>query len=532
MPEFSTIVVRNDLSELGAAPARSLLEREVLPEYLPKRRWFSSKSEKFGSARFAYLTPLRAGRDNRALIGEIEVKVGDRSERYCLPIGAVDEASCIALAQQLALSRIRRGPLVGYLTDGFACDEFTVAVLDMIRKQSTIRIEGGALQFRKTDRLDEVALPDTLAIRRLSAEQSNSSQIIDDLLVLKIVRKVLAGVHPEAEISRYLTERGYANTPPMYGEVARIDADGTSNTLIVVQGFVRNQGDGWAWTLDFLARAAEDSVAHEDPSHDDAYANYASFAGNLGRRLAPLHEVFAQPTDNPAFRPEGVNDADLFAWGSGVIEQIDNAIAALQAAMQRGDLDEQITQAAQRIIDRRKPLEALVRRLAAKGTGSLRTRVHGDFHLGQVLVVGGDAFLIDFEGEPAKSMEQRRAHSCPLRDVAGMLRSFDYAGATAASRLEGGTEATNERRAQLLERFRRNAGADFLGAYREVLEASATPWIPREAEAAMLDLFLLEKAAYEIHYEANNRPQWITIPLAGFDGIATRLLEDGSNPHE
>ena len=531
LPEFSTIVVRNDLGELAASPARTLLEREVLPEYLPKRRWFSSKNETLHSVRFASLTQLKPDRNNRSVLGEIEVRAGGRVERYCLPLGVVDEATCIPLAQQLGLSRIRRGALIGFLTDGFASDDFTTDILSLLRAEKSLKIEGGTLRFSKTDRFDEVELPQPPTIRRLSAEQSNSSQIIDDLLVLKIVRKVLPGIHPEAEISRYLTERGYANTPPMYGEVTRVDDDGTPNTLIVVQGFVRNQGDGWSWTLDFLARAADDSVGDgeaEDLAHDDAYSNYASFAASLGRRLAQLHEVFATPTDDAAFRPEVANEADRYGWGNGAIEQLDRAIEAMQAAMTRGDLDSPASAMAQRVIDRRTPLETLIRGLSARGTGSLRTRVHGDFHLGQVLVVGGDAYLIDFEGEPAKPMEQRRAHSCPLRDVAGMLRSFDYAGATAASRLEGGSETATLRHAQLLDRFRHNAGADFLAAYREVLEASATPWIPREAEASLLDLFLIEKASYEIHYEANNRPGWISIPLSGLDDIATRLLGDGS----
>ncbi len=533
LPEFSTIVVRHDLSELGSPPARLLLEREVLTEYLPKRRWFSSKNEKLGMVRFAYLTQFQPGRGSRAVLAEVEAQVGDRTERYCLPLAVVDEVTSIPLAQQLALSRIRRGALVGYLTDGFAADEFTSSVLSMIRRSASIRLDGDTLQFSKTDKFDEIELPQHLTIRRLSAEQSNSSQIIDDLLVLKIVRKVLSGIHPEAEISRYLTERGYANTPPMYGEVTRVTADGTPNTLIVLQGFVRNQGDGWGWTLDFLARAADDSIAGvEDPSHDDAYSNYASFACALGKRLAQLHEVFATANDNPAFRPDTVNEADLHGWATGTIEQLDRAIEALQAASARGDLDSATKALAERVISRREPLEALVRQLAARGGGSLRTRVHGDFHLGQVLVVGGDAFLIDFEGEPAKSMEQRRAHSSPLRDVAGMLRSFDYAGATAASRLEGGSETTTVRRTQLIDRFRRNAGEDFLTAYREVLESSATPWIPRDAERPMLDLFLIEKASYEIHYEANNRPHWIGIPLSGLDAIATRLLENASHENE
>ncbi|TLU72428.1 maltose alpha-D-glucosyltransferase [Lichenicoccus roseus] len=530
LPEFSTIVVRNDLSELRAPAARQLLEREVLPEYLPKRRWFSSKSERLGSIRFAYLVPLQTGRDNRSVITEIEVKVGDRTERYCLPLSAVDETTCIPLAAQLALSRVRRSALVGYITDGFTVDDFTRSTLNLIRDDAVLRIEGGALHFSRTERFGDIELPPTLSIRRLSAEQSNSSLIIDDLMVLKIVRKVVSGVHPEAEISRYLTQRGYANTPPLYGEVTRIDDDGTPNTLVLVQGFVRNQGDGWSWTLDFLARAADDSVSEaDDPAHEDAYANYASFASALGRRLAQLHEVFASPTDDPAFRPEVVNEADLHEWASGTMEQVDGAIAALRGAVTRGDLDADTVELANRLTDRRDAIEKLVRSLAARGAGSLRTRVHGDFHLGQVLVVGGDAYLIDFEGEPAKTMEQRRAHSSPLRDVAGMMRSFDYAGATASSRLESGTDLTNERYTRLLERFRRNAGNDFLNAYREVLEATPNRWVRRESEAAILDLFLLEKAAYEIRYEANNRPHWISIPLSGFDQIATRLLDNGSN---
>ncbi|MGI4745428.1 MAG: maltose alpha-D-glucosyltransferase [Janthinobacterium lividum] len=539
LPDLSTIVVRNQLTEIATGSSRDLIEKEVLPAYLPKRRWFSSKSEAFGSASLAYVVPLREIRDNSSLLAEIDVAVGDRVERYCLPLGVVREENCIALAQQLALTRIRRGPLVGYVTDGFATDDFTAAVLDLIAANATIELDGKAagqrIEFRKTARLDEIERPAEMNIRRLSAEQSNSSQIIDDQLVLKVVRKVLSGIHPEAEISRTLTERGYANSPPLYGEVTRYDADGTPNTLVLVQGFVRNQGDGWQWTLEYLARAAEDTLADipdaaspgaEHELQTDLYSNYASFAHALGKRLAQLHDVLAAPTSDPAFKPEIVTEAELAAWAEGAIEQIDRAVAALQP-LAGGPEDDAVATVARRVVGQHEQLHGLARRLAGTGTGALRTRVHGDFHLGQVLVVGGDAYLIDFEGEPAKTMEQRRAHSSGLRDVAGMLRSFDYAAATASSRLHSTNERVNDRRDKLIARFRISAGADFLEAYREVLLASSNPWVKPAAEQSLLDLFLLEKAAYEIRYEADNRPDWIGIPLNGLDQIATRLLGAG-----
>ena len=151
--------------------------------------------------------------------------------------------------------------------------------------------------------------------------------------------------------------------------------------------------------------------------------------------------------------------------------------------------------------------------------------MHGDFHLGQVLVVQGDAFLIDFEGEPARTMEQRRAKSCPMRDVAGLLRSFDYAAASAAPGRVAASEQTAERRHAVLAEFRERAEAAFLAAYRAVLHGAETRWVPEAAETPLLDLFLLEKASYEIRYEVANRPAWLHIPLGGFHAIASRLLE-------
>src|SRR6185437_14729196 len=316
----------------------------------------------------------------------------------------------------------------------------------------------------------------------------------------------------------------YANSAPLFGELVRIDADGTPNTCCLVQGFVRNQGDGWGWTLDFLAREAEELAVtgEERPSEADAFQSYTGFAAAVGRRLGELHEVLSRPTDDPDFAPEPVDDTILDAWADGAIEQIDGALALLRAV--REWPDEATGTLANELLDHEQELKRTVRHLAREGRGAARTRVHGDFHLGQVLVVKGDAFIIDFEGEPARPMEQRRMKSSPMRDVAGLLRSFDYAAAAATPGRTATSAQTAERRGALIERFREEAGATFLDSYRAVLAEAPHPWVPHEAEQALLDLFLIEKAAYEIRYEAANRPTWLGIPLQGLHRIVERLV--------
>ena len=532
LPELQTLVVRNSVAEIFENGKLRNSLQSVLPEYLNKRRWFASKGEAIDQLDIAYAVPLDRRRNNRVLLAEVRARIGERVESYVLPLGAVVETVTNPLVQQLALSRIRRVALVGFLTDGFASDDFTIALLDLIRREERITLPDGELQFRKGPTFDGLDLPDTPEIRRLSAEQSNSSQIISDLLVLKIIRKVLAGVHPEGEVTGYLTEKGFTNTAPLFGEVVRVDADGTPHTLILLQGFVRNQGDGWGWTLDYLARATDDigmsDVAETDAALSEHYEGYLPFATAIGRRLAELHDVLSAPTDNPDFAPRVAGVADLEGWAAGAIAQLEGALVQLRRVLDggAGPIEDETRIMAERTVARAGALHDLVRSLARHGEGALVTRVHGDFHLGQVLVVGGDAYLIDFEGEPAKSMEERRAHSCPIRDVAGMLRSFDYAASSAEIKAKAAPGLGSERHAGVLAAFRPVASEAFRRAYDEVLGASAHPWVSPTAESALLDLFLIEKAAYEIRYEASNRPTWLPIPLRGLDDIANRLLND------
>ncbi len=526
LPEYATIVLRHDISEVLQPTGRAILEREALPAYLQKRRWFASKGEKLSGVKLSYAVKLGEGL-RASLLTEVDAEIGDRVESYTLPLGICrDDHTSGPLAQQLAVTRVRRAAEVGYLTDGFALDAFTRNVIDAMRAERKMPFANGQLEFSKTSLLDELGLPDTLEIRRLSAEQSNSSLIVDDKLVLKIVRKVLAGRHPEAEMTGFLTARGFANIAPLLGEVVRMDEAGVQHTVMLAQGFVRNQGDAWEWTLDYLKRVSADVSGIDDAAaFEDALSGYLALASAIGKRLAEMHAVLAGETDDPAFKPEPADRQAVDGWAEGVVEQIDLAVQACKRVTDWPD--EATRNLSTDFLDRADALRAAASRLSAAAAGlATQTRVHGDFHLGQVLVTPGDATLIDFEGEPAKTMAQRRAKSSPLRDVAGLLRSFDYAAASAlAGRVPVSGQAV-ERQVNLVELFRQTAGKAFLEAYRSVLHAAPTPWVEKQAERTLLDLFLLEKAAYEVRYEAANRPAWIGIPLAGLARVSERLLQE------
>jgi maltose alpha-D-glucosyltransferase/alpha-amylase len=525
MAELRTLILRRGIEDVLAPEERRLLEEEALPAYLARRRWFASKDQKIGAIRLSTAEPI-SGAGFDLILTEVEVGLSHRTESYLLPLAiAWEDDLSDALPQQLALARVRRGRRVGFLTDAFATDALPIAVLRALALSAVQPLANGEIRFLPTARLAEIDIPRKPEIRRLSAEQSNSSLIIGDLAVFKLVRRVFPGVHPEAEMGRYLTEQGFANTAPLFGEVTRYDPDGTPHTLVLVQGFLRNQGDGWGWTLDYLSRVLN-SAAVLDPETQtediaDALAGYSNFAGAIGRRLAELHAILAAPTDNPDFAPEKATATDAAGWADGVRAQLEAAFVAMDAATQWPD--EEMKTVAAAVRSRRAALDEAIGRLAKAAAGTLKTRTHGDFHLGQVLVSSGDAYIIDFEGEPARPLGERRAKSSPLRDVAGLLRSFDYAVAVASSRAEGPAQ-TAPGKAAVLDRFAFEASEAFLAAYRTAHAESPRQWVTAADEPALLDLFLLEKAAYEICYEAANRPAWIGIPLHGLVRIAARIV--------
>jgi maltose alpha-D-glucosyltransferase / alpha-amylase len=522
MPEYVTLVMRRGLGEVVEAGNAALLAEEVLPGYLPKRRWFGAKGERLESVRFTSAFPLAS----RALVllAEIEVRLPDHVECYLLPLAiAWEDDHPPAIARQLALARVRRGPRVGYLTDAAALPETAESIIAALRRGEERETPSGIVRYRATPRLGDLPEKEEMTVRLLSAEQSNTSIVVEEAAVVKLIRRLRPGVHPELEMADYLTEAGYANTPPLLGEVTRYAPDGTPTILATVLGFVQNQGDAWGWTLNYLGREVESLVVTGAAAVDDEdiFATYRNFAARLGQRLGELHDTLARPSDRPDFNPAPAGEEDAARTAESVRAQVEGALAILR------NQGAEATEAAAGIVARGDGLLAAVDRLTAALKGSTQMRVHGDFHLGQVLVAQGDVYLIDFEGEPTKPLEERRRKTSPMRDVAGVLRSIDYAVATALrQRGEGEPDPVTQRRETLLTRFRAEASDAFVAGYRAVLRASERPWLSVEAEDALLDLFLLEKAAYEVAYEAANRPTWISTPVAGLAALADRLLDE------
>ena len=425
--------------------ASKSLQSERLAPWIAGQRWFAGKTRRITSVVAEDGLPVA---DATIWIARVVLDDGG-AERYALPLRE-DAAPADALDDPA----------------------FCRALLDVMRRGARAGDERGALLGRPSAFPGD--LPADVSVRRLTGEQSNTSVVFGERLIVKHFRRYVPGVNPELEMSRHLTERaGFANTPRLAGALEYAAADGTTATFAVAHAVVADAGDGWRWLLAQLQQG------------DAALTPLR----RLGRRTAELHLALAQDTADPAFGAEPITAADVAAWTASVQAQLEAARAALGGRLPDG----------------------VPSRVDGAGLGGLlgaaRIRHHGDFHLGQTLAVreGEDFFIIDFEGEPLRPLEERRRKHTPLRDVAGMLRSLGYAAATA------GAPAGWEEQAR----------AAFTEGYRAA--AGRAPFLPADttALARALAVLELEKAAYEVVYKANNRPDWITIPVRGLQRATT-----------
>ncbi|TBV01524.1 maltose alpha-D-glucosyltransferase [Phytopseudomonas dryadis] len=530
MPELPTLVIKHDLLELLQMPARATLEQESLPAYLPKRRWFSGQRDDLRDVRLLYAIPF-GNAEEFCVLSEVEVSREGGVEHYQVPLGYVGEHDAgSSVPQQLALARLRRGRQVGLLTDAFTLTAFARHVLRNLRERSVLAWQGSEIQFVPGAQLEALGDLHEQEVQLISAEQSNSSAIIGEQAVLKLVRRVLPGIHPESEVGGYLTAVGFQHIAPLLGEVRRVDEQGVPHTLMIVQGYLSNQGDAWQWTQNNLERAIRDEVSGGLSQQENQYTalgELEAFAGLLGRRLGEMHMALGQASDNPDFGYRETGEADVADWSRSIAEQVREALQVVAAG--RGHLPGEAANQADWLATRHDDILQLVDSLARRSAGGIRMRVHGDLHLGQVLVVQGDAYLIDFEGEPVRSLDERRARYSPLKDVAGMLRSFDYAAAMAMrSAQSADVSATAEQaRQRICAAYRSQARTAFNEAYRLAAADLPHAWHEREGEVAALALFCIEKAAYEILYEARYRPDWLDVPVQGLIELTKHLL--GSN---
>jgi maltose alpha-D-glucosyltransferase/alpha-amylase len=523
LPELVTLVITQGWRGVLEPRTRRDLEGQSLPAFLQNQRWFAAKDATLGAVRIARFGVLSRGEES-FLITDLEVALAGReTQHYHLPLAAAwgeDQIGYTAPLAPFTLAKVRRAQRVGALYDATAGEGFARAVLAGLREGATIQASEGELRFLPGSRMQDVHLGENASIRSLGAEQSNTSLMVERDLIVKIYRRLQTGVHPEVEVARFLTDIArFENTPPLFGSLEWVDGDGSSVAMVAVYGFVLNQGDGWSFTLEHLEREVENRILAATAGHDESLADpaeifalYLSYARALGTRTADMHNAFAIDTDDPAFAREPITPADLERWVAAADRQAEAALGSLQRAL--GDLGEADRSLAERMAGSAAAIRQRLRDLAAAPLQASKTRLHGDYHLGQVLVARDDFYILDFEGEPARPLEERRAKMSPMKDVAGMLRSFDYAASTIAERLCERHAGRADLIRGLANGWRRAADRAFLDAYAATIRYPEGP-PDVETQNRLLEFFLIEKALYEISYEAANRPRWLRLPLGG-----------------
>ncbi len=485
------------------------------------------------------------------------------SDTYQLPLAITTGETAenlreTAPASILATLNTPAGPAV--LHDATASDAFRQRLLSMIETSATLPTPTGTIQSTPSAAFIETRGTGALLSRTGTVEQSNTSLLYTsqsgNKLIMKLFRRLQPGENPDTEIGRFLTEVAhFPRIAPFLGDIRSLAADGTESgeptTLAMLQGLVPNEGDGWKWTLDELSRYFDSCATCPIPRDTGTYPSfltdtptsetarehaglYLEGAALLGRRTAEMHLALATPTENPAFLAEPFTPADLAADSARIEGQLTSTLEALRRGMTglaapsdtsstpdpNPDSDSTSDLAAL-ILSQRRDLLARARLLAATPPESagLRIRIHGDFHLGQVLRSRADFVILDFEGEPARTLAERRAKQSPLKDVAGMLRSFSYAayaGLAAFTQRRPPHSAADAKALDAWTQLWLNAAStEFLRAYKSTIAAHPR-LLPEPAIAqSILNACLLEKALYELLYELNNRPAWVRIPLAG-----------------
>lgn len=485
---------------------RNQFELEILPRHIEIQRWYASKGTAIGRARLVDHAVWEVG-GLSWMLPLLDLDGPPGGAAYFMPLALAweerDEERMAGVAQA-AIAKVRQQAQVGLMGDAFYDEAFCRELVRAIGKGTELATANGRLVFKPTAAFAQVGADiDALPVGRPSGVSSNTVVTLDETLFLKGYRHVREGINPELEMGRFLTEVArYPHCVPVLGALEYMANDGRTITLAMVQSYVSNQGDGWDYTLGYLERFLRD-VATTDggaPAVSEVHGGFLALMATLGRRTAELHQALAVRTGAAAFDPEPLASADFAGFRAHAASDAEATLALLR---ERLDLLPPTVQAdARTLLAAAGTLQAGIEaRRPVEGAG-IKSRYHGDYHLGQVLVKDNDFVIIDFEGEPARSFEERRTKSSPLRDVAGMLRSFNYARWSALRRVAQNPDEA-ERLAAPAVAWEQATREAFLAGYGGALDGE------------LLALFELEKALYELRYELDNRVDWAQVPLQG-----------------
>jgi maltose alpha-D-glucosyltransferase/alpha-amylase len=549
--QFPALEVRGNWEAIFEGAAKRGLEK-VLPGFFATRRWFSGKAKTVRAASLWDVIPLRTnGVQSRVAIVLVRLEYNDgEPEGYLVPLAFGDEQQIRAsesLGPATILARLEvdnaGARTSGVLYDAFGEEDLSQLLLEMIASRRRFHGGKGVLSGRPSRAFRRMRLhaAEPLKVAVMKAEQSNSTLLYGDQFLLKLFRRLQEGVNPELEIGAFLTDVvAFPHAPPLAGAIEYIMPDRPTVTVGILEGFVHNEGNAWTYTLDRVQEYFEEIIikkpasevpadllprtpllalakAETPPLADNLFGPYLESIALLGRRTAEMHIALAAHTDLPHFGEEPFSQL----YQRSLYQALRNS-AARSLSMLRGKLANNAPHEVQveggAVMAREAEMLDRMRPVIQQKIGAMRIRCHGDFHLGQVLYTGNDFVIIDFEGEPGRSIGERQLKASPFRDVAGMLRSFDYACYSAFADPLGGAVTGSEESTRLrrwMQFWTTWTSAAFLKSYLAVADGHS--FIPRQPESAqlLLDIYLFEKALYELRYELNNRPDWAHIPLHG-----------------
>jgi maltose alpha-D-glucosyltransferase/alpha-amylase len=518
---------------------RTLIERDLLVGFLQRQRWFGGKARAMRSARFVDWGLLRRS-PQPLFLTILEVEYGDGGrERYFLPLTICAHADARGLQERSghAVLASITGARKGLLFDAWIDERFARTLLEALENEEQVKTRMGQVRALQTSAFVALRGEGDLVPRRISSEQSNTSLLLGDRLFVKLFRRLDTGVNPDFEIGRHLSERvGFARVPAVAGAFEHAGFAEAPSTIAMVQQLVESQADGWTHATDEVRRFYDavqsgqqrpavqtprtytEAIAAEPPALiRELIGGYLDTAERLGRRTGEMHTALAHDAGHSAFAPEPFTAEDLQAIGASAAGEAQRAFHALETGLAGAlrALPDDVSERVQMLLDRRQVVFGRVRDIPPLEFSASKIRVHGDYHLGQVLWAEGDFFILDFEGEPARPIVLRRGKQSPLKDVAGMLRSYSYAAHAGLFAYAAGQPDAFARLAGWAELWETWTTAAFLrGYFGAVGPALFIP--PNEAQRdELLRLLVLEKALYELNYELNNRPHWLRIPLAG-----------------